>query len=86
MTGTPLIAVSLLLASTLASAETKLTVRVSIDGPSVTVSDVTEEDVKSGKLKELLYEALKQAKRAWLCDMANRCVATSRRPGFLNKP
>ena len=68
-----LIAVSLLLVSTLASAETKLTVRVSIDGPSVTVSDVSEEDLKSGKLKELLSEAVKQARQVWLCDMARRC-------------
>ena len=73
MARTLLIAVSLLLVSTVASAETKLTVRVSIDGPSVTVSDVTEEDLESGKLKELLSEAVKQAKRVWLCDMANRC-------------
>ena len=73
MARTLLIAVSLLLVSTVARAETKLTVRVSIDGPSVTVSDVTEEDLESGKLKELLSEAVKQAKRVWLCDMANRC-------------
>ena len=67
-----LIAISLLLLSTVASAGTKLTVRVSIDGPSVTVSDVTEEDLKSGKLKELLSEAVKQARQVWLCDMARR--------------
>ena len=50
----------------------KLTVRVSIEGPSVTVSNVSEEDLKSGKLKELLSEAVKQARRAWRCDLLNR--------------
>ena len=68
-----LIAGSLLLVSTVASAETKLSVRVGVDGPSVTVSGVTEEDLENGKLQELLSEAVRQAKRVWLCDMANRC-------------
>ena len=73
MSRTLLIAAAcLLLASMPASAEMKLTVRVSIDGPSVTVSNVTEEDLKSGKLEELLTEAAKQARHAWYC-LAKRC-------------
>ena len=67
MARTLLIAASLILVSTLASAEMKLTVRVSIDGPSVTVSNATEEDLKSGKLNQLLTEAAKQARQAWRC-------------------
>lgn len=66
-----LIAVSLFLISTSASAEMKLTVRVSIEGSSVTVSNVSEEDLKSGKLKEILFEAAKQARQGW-CRLLNR--------------
>ncbi|MDE0702688.1 MAG: hypothetical protein OXH59_03095 [Rhodospirillaceae bacterium] len=51
----------------------KLTVRVTGDGPSVTVSGATEEDLKSGKLKEILSKAVKQARQVYLCDMAKRC-------------
>ena len=73
MTRTLLIALGLLLVSTTAFAEPKLTVRVDVNGPAVTASDVTEEDLESGKLEELLSKAVRQAKRVWMCDLANRC-------------
>lgn len=73
MTRILLIAFSLLLVSMPANAEMKLTVRVSIEGgPTITVSNVSEEDLKSGKLKELLSEAAKQARQAWRC-LAKSC-------------
>lgn len=73
MTRILLIAFSLLLVSMPANAEMKLTVRVSIEGgPTITVSNVSEEDLKSGKLKELLSEAAKQARQAWHC-LAKSC-------------
>ena len=73
MTRILLIAFSLLLVSMPANADMKLTVRVSIEGgPTITVSNVSEEDLKSGKLKELLSEAAKQARQAWYC-LAKRC-------------
>ena len=73
MTRILLIAFSLLLVSMPANADMKLTVRVSIEGgPTITVSNVSEEDLKSGKLKELLSEAAKQARQAWYC-LAKSC-------------
>ena len=69
----PLIASCLFLVTTIASAEPKVTVRVSVDGPSVTVSGATAEDLKTGKLERMLSEAVNQARRVWRCDLARKC-------------
>ena len=70
----PLIAVSLLLLATAANAEMKVTVNVSINGPSITISGATEEDIESGKFWNLLSETSEQAKAIWRCAMGSGCV------------
>ena len=64
-----LIAAGLLLLTTMAHAEMKVTVNVSINGPSVTISGATEEDIEGGKFWRLLSEATRQAKAIWRCKM-----------------
>ena len=69
-----LVAFGLILTSIPAAAEPKLTVRVSLEGgPTITVSNASEEDLKSGKVKDLLTEAAKQAREAWFCLAKRRC-------------
>ena len=75
-----LITASLLLLATAANAEMKVTAIVSMNGPSVTISGVTEEDIESGKFWNLLSEASEQAKKIWRCAIMGRgCVTKEER-------
>ena len=70
---TQLIAACLFLISSAASAEMKVTVNVTLEGLSVTISNISPDDVEDDKLKDLLSKTVKQAKQGWKCDLHNRC-------------
>ena len=73
---TLLAAFALSLISMPASAEMDLTMRISMEsGATITVSNVSEEDLESGKLEDVLSEATKQARQAWsISDTASVAV------------
>ncbi len=51
----------------------KISVRMSLQDVSVSVTGATEEDIESGLYKELLFKAGREARDAWKCAIHDRC-------------
>ena len=47
-------------------------IRITLEGPAVTITGVVEEDILSGRYQELLSRAVKEAREIYLCDMIER--------------
>ena len=50
----------------------KISTRISLEGVSVSLTGATREDISCGRYQELLSQATKEARSAWLCDMLDR--------------
>ncbi|MDE0303589.1 MAG: hypothetical protein OXI87_01705 [Albidovulum sp.] len=56
-----------------AQAEMRLTVKISLDGPVITITGVTAEDVEEGRYERMLSKAVEEARSVFICELTNRC-------------
>ncbi len=67
-----LITIALLALPIEAFAEMEVNTRISLEEITVTISGATADDVSSGRYYELLSQATRDAREAYMCDLLKR--------------
>lgn len=68
-----------------ASAEMKVSARITLDGITVSISGAHKEQVEEGDYCKLLSTATKQARKVWKCDMLKLCNSNMKIPEWIEE-
>ena len=69
-----LLITSLLIFCPLAQADMKISVTITLNGPSITLRNATPDDIESGRYEQLLLKATQQANSVWRSGFKERRV------------